>query len=307
MENPNGAPVTKEDKKDVKSDLIPSKKDLMAIIEPEEGDESSTDTDDTSESGTAPEYTAREQEAIAQGWQPEDEWVAAGKDAKQWRPADAWLDRGDFFKTISALNSKVQSQEKLIAAAFDQGRKLEQAKLQEELKELKDQRKLARQEGDFETADKIDDKIDQVKEKQAVPMPKAPSTITPPPEFGIFRQRNPWYDKDVALHFAADGIGGEFLRQNPNATNAELYWHVEQVMAQRFPELKGKPAVAPPSPSGAGGSVKSNTANAGASSKLEGQMSDMEKEIMKTLIKTGTFKNKEEYLKEYAAAPRRSR
>lgn len=303
MENPNGAPLKPADKAEVKSDLIPSKAELMNLIESDDNevDESS---DETTE---APTYTAREQEAVNQGWQSEADWVASGKDVKQWRPAEAWLDRGDFFKTISNLNGKIVQQEKLIVAAFDQGRKLEQSKLAEEIASLKEQRKNARQEGDFEAADKIDDKIDAVKEKQAAPMPKAPATITPPPEFGIFRSRNPWYDKDVALHFAADGIGGEFLRQNPQASNADLYWHVEQVMAQRFPEIRGKAAVAPPSPSGAGGSVKSNTANAGASSKLEASMSDMEKEIMKTLIKGGTFKNKEEYLKEYAAAPRKSR
>lgn len=303
MENPNGAPIIPGDKKEVKSDLIPSKAELMDLIESDDNvevDEESTEAD-------APVYTAREQEAIAQGWQSEEDWVASGKDVKQWRPAESWLDRGDFFKTISNLNGKIVQQEKLIVAAFEQGRKLEQTKLKEEIEELKEQRKTARQEGDFEAADKIDDKIDAVKEKQDAPMPKAPATITPPPEFGVFRQRNPWYDKDVALHFAADGIGGEFLRQNPRASNADLYWHVEQVMAQRFPEIRGKTATAPPSPSGAGGSVKSNTASAGASSKLEAQMSDMEKEIMKTLIKGGTFKNKEEYLKEYAAAPRKSR
>jgi hypothetical protein len=303
MENPNtDAPIVKDDKAKVKDESLPSRKELLEIIDNEE-DHDDSDSEDSAQ----PELTDREKLAVEQGWQTEADWVASGKDAKTWRPAESWLDRGDFFKTIAALNNKVQSQEKLIAAAFDQGRKLEQAKLTEQIKELKEQRTQLRQSGDFEAADKIDDKIDAAKEKQSAPLPKAPTQITPPPEFAIFKQRNPWYDKDVALHYAADGIGSEFLRQNPGANTADLYWHVEQVMSQRFPELKGKPTSVPPSPASPGAAVKGNNANAGASSKLESSMSSMEKEIMRTLIRMGTFKNKEEYLKEYAAAPRRTR
>src|ERR1700675_3560351 len=197
------APPKEASKEELKGQ-VPSKSELLGMIEKD--DEGLTEEE--SYTGEEPkvetkleDLSPREQQAAAQGWMPEEVWIAAGKDAKQWRPAETWLERGDFFQTIAQLRQEVAKSNNLVAAAFEQGRKLEAEKYKEQIATLKEQRKEARQEGDFTKADAIEDKIDALKDKVGAEAPKVPKgPVTPPPEFGLFKQRNQWYDKDAALH-----------------------------------------------------------------------------------------------------------
>ncbi len=130
-------PTPDKTKAELKVD-IPSKTELLKLANKgkEDVDEPLTPEqnfigDEAGGSKTS-DLTEREQLAVTQGWQSEDDWVASGKDIKQWRPADQWLDRGDFFRTISGLKQEVIKSQQLVSAAFEQGRKLESAKLEKE-------------------------------------------------------------------------------------------------------------------------------------------------------------------------------
>jgi hypothetical protein len=152
--------------------------------------------------------------------------------------------------------------------------------------------------------DKLDTLKVRISKGEVAPMPK--TATTPPPEFGIFEQRNPWYNADNVLHHTADAVGFEFLRVNPQATPAMLYSYVEKTMREKFPELDGKPVKGPPSPGSSpnvpkqgGSGVKTNY------TALKANMNELERGIMKNLVSTGVYPNEEAYLKDYASAPGR--
>lgn len=285
--------------------VIPSKAELLGKID----DQEEIVEGDGEEGGEEVELSPREQDAVTQGWQTEKDWVASGKDAKTWRPAEQWLDRGAFFKKIGELNSELASTKAQVSEAFKTGQRIAEANFKAEIDELKAQRRVAQQEGDFETADKIDEKIDEKKEQFKQPTVKTPTNLAPPPEYDLFLDRNPWYNTDSVLHFAADGLGYEYKRLNPQAKPADLYWFVEQKMKEKFPELGGKQketAKLPPSPDSAANNRGSAPAK-GSMSEARRNMDEMEVSIMKTLIKNGDFKSEEDYLKQYAATPSRRR
>jgi hypothetical protein len=283
-----------------KEDGIPSKEELLDAIKQDEVEKTVVATE---------QYSEVEQEAMERGWTPKEQWEG---DPKQWRPADVWLDRGEFLETIRGLRTELHSTKQQVAAAFQQGQKMVNQQIKAELDDLKTARREALQEGDLVQADKLEEKIDEIKDgMRNTQAPRVDtSKLAPPPEFNEFVQRNPWYEQDAAYHYAADGIGYEFIRVNPNATPGQLYSFVEKTMRSKFPELAGKRKIGPPSPDGGDrrSVPREGTANRGGSlSAIKSQMNDMERGIMKTMIQTGVYKSEEEFLKEYAAAPVRDR
>lgn len=241
-----------------------------------------------------PQFTEVEERAMRLGWTPKDDWKG---DPLAWRPADVWLDRGEMLHELSRMKSKLETTEKQVAEAFKQGRTMAEAKFKEELAALKAARREAMQEGDFEKVDRIEDRMEIVKEKQREQV-KAPVANEPPPEFSVFLQRNPWYNNEEKLRYMADAVGHAFLKKNPNALPAELYFHVEQEM---LPFVKQPTRKGPPAPEGGrqNGGRSPSASGEGSLSGIEAQMSDEDRAIMNTLIKTKVFENKEEYLKEY--------
>lgn len=258
---------------------------------------------------TPAEPTATELEAMNDGWTPKDQWRG---DPDKWRPADVWVDRGQMIRTISALRGEVKNTTAQltaqVGAAFKQGKAIAEAQFKEQIGELKAARRQALEQGDFVTADKLDDRIDQVKENQNKPV-DIPTVRGIPPEFNVFVDRNPWYNTNSVMQHTANAVGAQFLKDKPNGTPAELYWHVESQMKENFPQLYGGRTTKGNSPvpgtESGGTSGKSSTSGDAELAGLKRDMSDMDLGIMKTLVKNGDFKNEAEYLKEYAKAPSR--
>lgn len=286
--------------------VIPTQEQLLNIMD---GETPVTEEPEViAPENSTPQLSEVEQAAVAQGWTTKEEWVNSGRDAKDWRPADVWLDRGEFFREIRALKQKNQSLEAQVAESYQTGRKLAEAQFKKELDELRAARRVALDEGDAATAIKIQDVIEEKKEAAEASMPKqASQQFAPPPEYNIFTQRNPWYTTDRVLTHTADAIGFEFKRMNPNATAADLYWHVEQEMIKNFPKLRpqgsAQPADKLPPMEGSRQVTKGGKTEGESLSAVEKGMSQMERDIMNTLIKTKSYKGtKEDYLKEYAKA-----
>lgn len=292
--------------------VTPTREELLAVINGQ-AEPKAPETEEVSPETPTPEtpkLSSIEEQAVAQGWQTKEDWVASGKDPDNWRDATSWVDRGQFFQTISNLRNELQATKQQVAQAFETGRRLAAQKAQEEIAALKEIRKDALREGDFDKAEVVTDKIDKIKEEAAKPAPQV-QQAAPPPEFNMFVQRNPWYMNDPVLHHTADGLGYEFYRRNPNASPADLYFFVETKMREKFPELNGPKPKMPPSPERGSTSPRPSAPSQSGGDKtisaLKADMNEVERGIMKTLIQTKVFKNEEEYLKEYAKAPARRR
>lgn len=99
----------------------------------------------------------------------------------------------------------------------------------------------------------------------------------------------------------ADAIGFEYLETHKNATPADVYFFVEQEMKSQLGNTQKK---SPPAPEGGkqNGGRTPSAGSGGSLSGIEAQMSEEDRGIMNTLVKTGVFASKEEYLKEYQKA-----
>jgi hypothetical protein len=254
------------------------------------------------EAAKEPEFTPIELEAMNEGWVPKEHFKG---DPKQWRPAEQWLDRGNFFRTISQLRDELKTTKAQVAEAFKQGEKIATAQYNERLQELKAIRRKALQEGDLDTADKIEDQIEEHRENKNKAQP-VKATIDTPPEFYQFVQRNPWYQTDAIMQATANAVGAQFVQANPRAQPADLYNYVETMMKQRFPDLYGgkvlREKVAPSTETSSGNRAQTTQAN--TFKKYKDGMNEMELGIMKTMIRAHPkrFPNEEAYLKEYAKA-----
>lgn len=273
---------------------IPSREELLGEQVPEQ-----TASEQAPEQ--TPQLTEAEQRAVQLGWTPKDQWSG---DPSAWRPADVWLDRGEMLRDISQLKSKLASTEKQVAEAFKRGVQMTEHRFKEEIATLRAARKEAFQEGDFDRVDKIEERIDTLKEQQKQEAKKPQQEPQAPPEFHVFLQRNPWYNSDKENRAIADGIGFSYLQTNPDAAPADLYFYVEQKMQQIMNKGAPQQKKSPPSPEGGKQAAgRSPAAGGGGSlSGIEAQMSDQDRSIMNTLVKTGVFSSKDEYLKEYQKA-----
>lgn len=283
---------------------IPSKEELLNLTEEsvEEG------TQETQQAEVS-ELNEVEQEAAAQGWTTKEAWVAAGKDPKQWRSADVWLDRGEFFRAIRERDAKIENLSKQVSEAYKVGQKIAEGQFKKELDILRARKEQALEEGDASTAIRIQDLIEEKQEtaKAELPSKEVPKAFTPPPEYNLFTQRNPWYLSNTTLQYTADAVGIKYKQQNPEATPADIYFFVETEMYKEFPKLNPKNAASklPPMDGGSQGSSKSNVTRSNDLSSLKKNMSEMDLSIMRTLIRNNDFPNEEAYLKQYAEALKR--
>ena len=164
--------------------------------------------------------------------------------------------------------------------------------------ELRTKREEALKEGDVVQAQRLTDKIDEVKEqvqktKQVVSQQQV--NTQPTPDFVEWKGQNSWYTVDRTLTTVADGVGAAYLQDNPGCTEKQMLNAVSREIKKRFPE-KFNIIKSPPSPDGEGG-IKGSSRGSSASS-LEQGMTEEQRSIMKTILKS-TGMTKEQYFKQY--------
>ncbi len=247
---------------------------------------------------TAPELSSEEQLAADNGWVPKDQWKG---DPDSWRPAKEFNDRGEFFKRIDRLEHKNKELQQAMTFLTDQQKRQYMAGFNDAINKLRAQRDHALEEGDNLQAQRINDKIDEVKEKAKeaqVAMKPAPAA---PPEpsatYTNWASRNDWYTKDKVLTKFAEAVGATFKEENPQSSETDMLRHVETEVKREFAH-KFSPK-GPPSPDGEGRGATNKTSSTGKYSSVEGTLTSEQKTIMNTIIKT-TGMTKEEYLKQYS-------
>jgi len=245
-----------------------------------------------------PELSTEEQVATDNGWVPKDQWKG---DPDSWRPAKEFNDRGEFFKRIDRLEHKNKELQQALSFLTDQQKRQYMAGFNDAINKLRAQRDHALEEGDNLQAQRINDKIDEVKEKAKeaqVAMKPAPAA---PPEpsatYTNWATRNSWYTKDKVLTKFAEAIGATFKEENPQSSEADMLRHVETEVKREFAHKFGPKG--PPSPDGDGRGATNKTSGTGKYSSIEGTLTSEQKTIMNTIIKT-TGMTKEEYLKQYS-------
>lgn len=241
------------------------------------------------------ELSPIEQEASEFGWVPKDEWEKSGRDPNEWRSAREFTERGKLFKSMyelkrgyASLDAKHKALQQHHTHVFEKAHK-------QALDDLKREKRMAVRNDDLETAEAIEEEIEQLKEthekeKQIVQAEqiKASTAAAPNPEFQAWMDRNTWYLNDADLRDEADATALIYVNRNPQAQPGIILKHVETTLRKRYPDKFGVRRAAP----NAVASVDrtSNRSNK-AGDTLE--LDDVETKIMKSLVESGEMTEKE--------------
>lgn len=207
---------------------------MTVETEGQEGQENEVLDENVEESQTkTPEYTEVEQEAMAQGWVPKDQWNGTGK----WRDAEAFLDRGELFAKIDSQGRELKHALKTLDNLKDHYTKVNETAYNNALADLKRQHKLANREGDYDRADIIENQIETV-ERQAETFKQEIAQVKEEaqeihPDFAHWVNKNPWYASQPHMRVYADEAGKQFQKQG--LAPAEVLKAVDAAVRKEFP------------------------------------------------------------------------
>lgn len=253
-----------------------------------------------------------EERASQHGWVPKDQWQG---DPEEWIPARVFNMRGDLFgriakdkKEISELRQTVGYLVEERQSAFDTGYK-------QGLAELRAQRREALEAGDVEKVEQLEDRIDEFKKehtakKQEFEQKTAQKQQQENPVFDAWHVDNDWYTTNPTLTTYANEVASEMASQaqakGVQVDYPKLLQEITRKVKQKFPEKFGRTQVETKQQSAVdGGSDSAEDKPSKRSSKFsEADLSDQERSIMNTVLKT-TELTKEQYLEQVAAYAKR--
>lgn len=235
-------------------------------------------------------FTATEQEAMAQGWRPKEEFQG---DPDRFIDAGEFLRRGELFSKIDHQNKELKQLRMAMEQFKTHHANVEKAAYDRAIADLKKQRKEALAEGDVDQYDALDSQIEELKdEKEQFVRQQAQQAQVPVvnPEFSAWQARNPWYTNDAVMAGAANAFGIELAKKG--VPPLEVLKQVEAKIKEEFPHKFSNPNRSKPS------AVEGASSPRGAGNKSKYQPSEMEKRVGMNLVRSGAFEKIEDYYAE---------
>ena len=233
------------------------------------------------EETSAGEYTEVENSAIEHGWNPE------GVEGKANLSAEEFMGRQPLYDDIRSLKKSNRKLQDGIEAVKQMQEGIRVREREKTIAELKNQKRQALEEENYDAVINIDD---QIAAEQVV---EAPANNL---AFENWVDGNEWYHQDQDMKAYADMIGAGYYQQNPKKDMGSVYEYVEKEVKQRFPDKFNNSKRDIPSPvEGAGNGRRGRSS---ASSYNEKDLPEQDRQIMRTIVRSGTM-TKAEYLKEY--------
>jgi len=230
-----------------------------------------------------------EEEARAQGWKPKEEYEG---DEHQWRNAKEFVERGELFSKIDSMGRELKETRKAMRMLQEHNSQIKVAEYNKALTELKNLQKKHLEEGNadgyLETSELLTDLKAEQKAREVV------SKATPQavdPRFTSWVSQNKWYEQDQELRDHADIIGQRYAASNPELDPEDVLKFVTNSIKQRFPTKFANPNRTKP------GAVASSNTTSVAQKGSQFEMTDDEKRVMNTFVRTGVM-TKEEYIKQ---------
>lgn len=249
---------------------------------------------------TPQELTPNEERAMRDGWVPKDQWKG---DPDDWRPAKEFNERGEFFNHIKEQKKRIDELQRATVFLTEQSKRQYMQGFKEAIDQLRARRDAALADGDSLQAARIGDQIDDVKERAKVAAATVVQpTVEGPTETEVYKawhRQNPWYKQDRALTRLAEALGAEYHSANPSSSEQDMLEYVAKELKRDYPDKFGRVRGAP-SPDGSGRETGGARQPSNKFASVEAAMTEEQKGIMKTILKT-TSLTKEEYLKQFAA------
>ena len=198
-------------------------------------------------------FTPTQEKAFSKGWRPEKDWDG---ESDEWVDAREFNFRGELMARISEQSSilnnfknQIAERDTTIKDMSAHHKNVAEIEYKKALKMLQDAKVEALDEGESETVVKLDDEIDDLKQKarrSKVPNTKKPIKDTTPPEVIDWLQKtqNKWYVNDPFLKSVADGIAKGIIQANPNTAPTRLLEQMDKKIREELPHrFDGNPSV----------------------------------------------------------------
>jgi hypothetical protein len=232
----------------------------------------------------APVLSEVEQQAMELGWKPQDQFDESS--GKKWRTAEDFMDRKSLFDKIEDQHKRIRTLEKGLNAHAEYNARIEKAAYDRALKDLKQERRAALEEGDTLRAEDIRDQMEELKEKaKEVSAPVLPATDLPEP-IKQWRQKNDWYEKDQVMTNFADGLGNRLVAQG--VPPSEILQIVEREVKENFPAKFRNP--------NKDNAPKMETGNKKPTAADTFRLTAEEEHMMEAMIRAGAPIKREEYI-----------
>lgn len=241
---------------------------------------------------TESQYSEIELQAMDMGWRPKDEF--SGDDAT-FVDAKEFVGRKPLFDKIESVSREAKATRKALEALQTHYTKVKETEFKNALKELKATRNQALVDGDVDKFNAIENEVESLntEKEQFIEQQKKIQVDEPQihPEFASWVARNPWYESQPHMHAFAEQVGARLQGavRAGTMTPQQVLKEIEKSVREEFPNRfrnanKDKP-----------GTVESSTRSASKGSSAEPELSDIERNIMNTLVRGGHM-TKEKYL-----------
>lgn len=236
------------------------------------------------------ELTPVELEAVEEGWQSKEDWVAAGKEEGDWRSAKEFKERGELFRRIDSITQELKSTRSAMTALKGHYEKVKDTEFKHAMDTLKAEKRQALTEGDADAVVAIDERIVEVREAQKAVQSQAVAAPEIHPDFTSWVGRNTWYNSNNEMRNFADSIGRAYAVDNPGVQPSDVLRYVTTKTKAAFPDQFQNPAR-----SGKGsveGVPATRTAKAAGG---DYELNEDESRVMNKLVKSGLI-TKEKYI-----------
>jgi len=231
-----------------------------------------------------------ELKAREMGWKPAEDY----DDPDHFIDAEEFVRRKPLFDKIDSVNRELKETKKALRALQEHHTKVRETEYARALEELKAQKKQILTDGDADALIEIDEKIMDLKaEEKAAKITQKEVDNQPHPNFVNWVNKNSWYAQDAELREFADAVGISYAKNNQDKSPDEVLEYVAKRVRQTFKEKfknqnQNKASIVE------GGS---GTARLASSSEDDFELSEEERKIMNTFVRSNVM-TKEEYIAE---------
>lgn len=230
-----------------------------------------------------------ESQAREQGWRPKEEFEG---DPAKWRDPKEFVERGELFKKIDTMGKELKETRRALQMLKEHHNKVKEVEYSKAVNELKQLQKKHLEEGNsdgyLETTELLTDLKAEQKAREVV---QEVTPTQPDPRFVSWVTDNKWYNSDPEMRQFADAVGMGYAQTNRNLSPEEVLAYVTKEVKERFKDKFVNPNRTKST------LVGSSNTSAGTSTKNDIELTDDERRVMNTFIRTGVL-TKEEYISE---------
>ena len=233
------------------------------------------------------ELTETEQRAYSKGWRPEAEY-----EGDSWIDASEFMGRAPLYDGLSKQGKTIKQLQRTVTDLAEHNRKIEVNAIARAQAQLKEQKKAAYEESNFNEVVDIEErqrKLDVQAQNTAAKAEEAPNQ-----DFVDWHDKNDWYGSNHDMTIWADGYGRNMRDINSEMPADELYALItekaKEVFPQNFGGDKGLPNRGAPTTKS-----KSKRSTSGA-----GALTEEQERLCKEFVDAGVM-TKEEYVEQIKA------